>query len=257
MNGFSIPFTALILAAFLFVLGVLHRRDGSARKKIARLNRMNEELARELASLELLKSKLLSRVGEALSLPLHRASEAAEKLRAQGGGLPLEIKASLADLSGEVASILRILGVFEEMASRGEEGPGSGETAQADLDSITTDAVQKAADSASENGVSLAVSLDSGVRVRGSMEHIAEAVDSLFREALRRAARGSLMSVTLTSEHEAARLSISYESGGEGAPESILGTGMARLIATSFGGWLNEDPEKGVLSMSLPLAEDR
>jgi hypothetical protein len=236
---------------------VLHRRDDSARKKITRLNRMNEELARELASLELLTSRLLSRVGEALSMPLHRASEAADQLRAQGVGLPEEIKASLADLSGEVASILRILGVFEEMASRGAENRDSGETNRADRASITTDAVQNAADSASENGVSLAGSLDSGVRVKGSGEHLAEAVDSLFTEALRRAAQGSLITVTLTSEDSTARLAISYESRAEGAAESILGTGMARLIATSFGGWLNEDPEKGVLSMSLPLAEDR
>ena len=199
--------------------------------------------------------EFLSRAGEALSSPLHRASEAVEKLRAKGLGLPAEIESSLEVLFLEMASILRILRVFEEMVSRGEEAPKPGAVSRADLGSITSDAVHKAADSASERGISLAVSLDSGVRVMGSEEHVSEAVDSLFREVLHRAAPGSLVAVTLTSRDGTARLAISYEGGGgDGA---TLGTGIARLIATSFGGWLNEDPEKGLLSMSLPLTGGR
>ena len=255
MNGIPTTFAALVLAALLFVLGTLHRRDDRARKTIARLHDRNEELARELASLELLKTRLLSRVGEALSLPLQTASEAADKLRAQGADLPEEIRKSLSDLSGEIASITSILGMFEEMAARGDEDPVLDELPLVELDSVAIDSIQKVMDDASGNSISLAVSLDPGILVRGSAERLAEALDNLLREALRRVSRGSVISVTLTAEDRAACLTISYDNTNPGVKETILGTGMARLIVTSFGGWLNEDHERGMLCMSLPLAE--
>lgn len=255
MNGIPFPLAALVLAGVLLLLGNLHRRVDLAGKTIARLHGRNEELARELASLELLKSRLLSRVGEALSIPLQTASEAADKLRAQGADLPDEIRDRLSELSNEISSITRILRMFEEMAQRSEEGSIPEELPIVDLDAVATDAVQKAVDAAAGNSLSLAVSLDPGIRVRGSVEHLTEAIDNLFREALRRAPAGSVISVTLTAVDMAACLAISYESSAPGGKESMLGTGMARLIVTTFGGWLNEDHDRGVLSMSLPLAE--
>lgn len=255
MNAFPTWIIALVLALVLFVLGTLHRRDISARRTIERLHRRNDELAREIASLELLKSRLLSRVGEALAIPLKKASDSAEKLMAHGADVPEGIRAGLTDLTTEVSSITRILRVFDEMAFRDEEGPTAEGMPVVELDAVATTAVQSAADGAAESGVSLAVSLDPGIRVRGSGEHLAEAMDNLFKEALRRAAPGSMITATLTAEDMAACLSISYETDRSGVTESMLGTGMARLIVTSFGGWLNEDHDRGVLSMSLPLAE--
>jgi len=255
MNGIPAPFAALILALVLFALGFLHRRDDRARKTITRLQGRNEELARELASLELLKTRLLSRVGEALSLPLQTASEAADRLRDQGTDLPKEIRKSLSDLSGEIASITSILGMFEEMAARGDEDPVLDELPLVEFDMVAIESVQKVMDDASGNSISLAVSLDPGIFVRASSERLSEAVDNLLREALRRVSPGSVISVTLTAEDLVACLTISYDNLNPGVKESILGTGMARLILTSFGGWLNEDHERGVLSMSLPLAE--
>lgn len=255
MNGIPTTIAALILALVLFALGSLHRREDSARKTIARLHARNEDLARELASLELLKTRLLSRVGEALSLPLQTASEAADKLRAQGADLPEEIRTSLSDLSGEISSITSILGMFEEMAIRGDEDPVLGELPVVELDTVAIDSIQKVMDDTGWSSVSLAVSLDPGIRVRGSVARLTEALDNLLREALRRVSPGSVISVTLTAEDKAACLTISYDNLNPGVKESILGTGMARLIVTSLGGWLNEDHERGVLSMSLPLAE--
>lgn len=255
MNGIPTPIAALILAFVLFALGSLHRRDDRARKTIVRLHARNEELARELASLELLKTRLLSRVGEALSLPLQTASEAADRLRAQGADLPEAIRKSLSDLSGEISSITSILGMFEEMAARGDEDPVLDDLPLVELDSVAIDSVQRVMDDTSGTSVSLAVSLDPGIFVRGSAERLTEALDNLLREALRRVTPGSVISVTLTAEDRAACLTISYDNVNPGVKESILGTGMARLILTSLGGWLNEDHERGLLSMSLPLAE--
>ncbi len=255
MNGFPTWIIALVLALVLFVLGTLHRRDVGARRTIERLHRRNDELTREIASLELLKSRLLSRVGEALSIPLKRAGDSAERLTDQGADLPEGIRAGLADLTAEVSSITRILRVFEEMASRDGEDTVAAELPVVELDGLAAAAVQTAADQAAESGISLAVSLDPAIRVRGSGEHLSEAMDNLFKEALRRAAPGSMITAVLTSEDMAARLSINYESQGGSVTEPVLGTGMARLIVTSFGGWLNEDHDRGLLSMSLPLAE--
>lgn len=255
MNGIPTTFAALILALLLFALGSLHRRDDRARKTIARLHARNEELARELASLELLKTRLLSRVGEALSLPLQTASEAADRLSAEGADLPEEIRKSLSELSGEITAITSILGMFEEMAARGDEDPVLEDLPVVEFDTVAIDSVQKVMDDAGGNSVSLAVSLDPGILVRGSGERLSEALDNLLREALRRVSPGSVLSVTLTAEDRVASLTISYDNTEPGVKESILGTGMARLIATSFGGWLNQDHERGLLTLSLPLAE--
>ena len=255
MNGITSTLAALIVAAVLFGLGLIHRRNQTARKTISRLQQQNEELAREIASLELLKTSLLSRVGEALSQPLLKVGETAEELREHEDDLTEDVRKSLSALSAEVTSISRILRVFEEMASRNEEGVSTSENPVVEFDEIATLAVQKAVDSAAGQGISLAVSLDSGIRVRSSAEHLEEALDSLVGEALRRASRGSMITMTLTAEENTACLALSYESGIDGTQDSVLGTGMARLIATSFGGWLNEDAARGLLTLSLPLAE--
>ena len=255
MNGIPTTIAALVLALLLFALGFLQRRDDRSRKTIARLHRRNEELARELASLELLKTRLLSRVGEALSLPLQTASEAADRLVAQGADLPDEARKSLSELSGEITAITSILGMFEKMAARGDGDPVLEDLPVVELDILAMGSVQKVIDDAGQNSVSLAVSLDPGISVRGSEEHLGEALDNILREALRRVSPGSVLSVTLTAEDRLACLTVSYDRTDPGVKESILGTGMARLIATSLGGWLNEDHERGMLSLSLPLAE--
>lgn len=255
MNGIPTLLAALILAVVLFMLGILHRRDGNARRTIARLNRSNDELAREVASLELVKTRLLSRVGEALSVPLLKVGEVADELRGPGEELPEGLRETLSGLSAEVSSITRILRVFEEIASRDEDESRATGFPPVELDEMVSGAVQRMVESAGEQGVSLAVSLDPGVTVRGVSEHLSEALDSLMKEALRRAASGSVIAMTLTTEGDSACLTVSYGRNPVPRRDSVLGTGMARLIATSFGGWLNEDTDRGTLTMSLPLAE--
>lgn len=259
----SIQLAAGIFTALIIFIGIIHLRMEKRIKRVKRLEMLLSEARRELSSLEMLKSRILGRIGDVLSEPLTAIEATSQKLGRDNPSLPEEVVEDLRRLSEEVHSLVRILTVFEQISQ--DDKAGDGETGslpdqeQVCFDEIVSEAAMELSDVAADRTVSLSVSIAGDARTTGSYSQLTEAVTSLLRESLKRAASGTLLTIELSKSRNI-ELEIRWttdESGSETrTDENLLGTGLTRLIASSHGGWLSEDPEEGRIRLILPKAGD-
>jgi signal transduction histidine kinase len=248
---------AAVVTVLIVMLGVVHTRMEKRIRTARRLEQMLSEANHELASLEMLKSRFLGRIGDVLAEPLKSIEASSACLSESGKGLPEEFREDLERLHGEVHSLVRILSVFEEIGHQEETGAGSSSraTANISLDGIVSEEAMALAEQAAEKSVSLSVSLCGDVTIAGNPEQMKEAVSSMLFETLRRTAPGGVVTVQLT-DSETIQLQTGW-TAGENQPvpdENLLGTGLLRLIASSHGGWVSIDAEKRRMTLNLPPA---
>ncbi|MEA3266871.1 MAG: hypothetical protein U9P42_08000, partial [Candidatus Fermentibacteria bacterium] len=199
----SLPFAAGVVTILILCFGVFYGRFQKKEKKVKKLEKLLEDTNRELASLELLKSHFLSRIGDVLASPLKTIEASSTRLSSLDSGIPREIQADLNDLSSEVRSLIRIMGVLEDITdssgASGDEGDHRSETDMelVHMDDIVSEAAMEISEAAGDKQVSLSVGICGRVDIPGKKAQLAETVSSIFREALKRAAPGSVLSVEL------------------------------------------------------------
>ncbi len=259
----SLQLAAGIFTILVLCIGVIHFRMEARIKRVKRLEMLLAEARRELNSLEKLKSRLLGRIGDVLSEPLAAIEATSQKLGRENPSLPEEVVEDLKRLSEEVHSLVRILTVFEQISqedtTHSQENIETAPLEPVFFDEIVSEAAMELSELAADRMVSLSVSIAGDAQTTGSYSQLAEAVTSLLRESLKRAASGSLLIIELSKSRNI-ELEVRWTSDESGSDtrteENLLGTGLTRLIASSHGGWLSEDPEEGRIRLILPKAGD-
>ncbi len=257
----------LSLAAAIFTvliagIGVIYYRYEKKAGIIRKLEKQLADSSRELASMEVLKSRFLSRIGEVLLSPLKTIETSAKRLTGVDDGIPDSILDDLRNLSEEVRSLIRIMSVFEEISSieddKSEESLRIKGTESVQMDDIVSEAAMNIAEDAAVKLVSLSVAICGSVRIAGREAQLSEIVSSIFRETLKRADPGTVMGIELRVDNNM-ELESKWESKEHRqVPEEqdLLGAGFIRLVASSHGGWLNVDIEHGSITLILPIAGD-
>ncbi len=255
----SLPFAAGIITILIICFGIFYSRFQKKEEKVEKLEKLLEDANRELASLELLKSHFLTRVGDVLASPLKTIEASSTRLSSLDSGIPEDIQMDLNDLSCEVRSLIRIMGVFEEISSSssatGQESNNHSEMEIVQMDDIVSEAAMEISEAAADKQVSLSVGICGRVDISGKKVQLVEMVSSIFREALKRAAPGTVLSVELRIENN-----MQLETGWSGddplplAEKDILGAGFIRLVASAHGGWLSVNMENESITLILPVA---
>ena len=257
----SLSFAAGIITILIICFGVFYSRFQRREEKVQKLEQLLEDANRELASLELLKSHFLSRIGDVLASPLKTIETSSTRLSSLDSGIPEEIQADLNDLSSEVRSLIRIMGVFEDITnSSGTAGQESDhlsemETEIVHMDDIVSEAAMEISEAAADKQVSLSVGICGRVDIPGKKAQLVETVSSIFREALKRSAPGTVLSVELRIEKN-----MQLETGWSGdatipqVEDDILGAGFVRLVASAHKGWLSVNMENESITLILPVA---
>jgi len=256
----SLPFSAGIFTLLLICIGIIHFRLEQKARTVRQLEKLLSDSNREVASLEMLKSRVLGRIGDVLAAPLKIIENSSERLTNAEAGLSDSILFDLNRLTDEVHSLIRILNVFEEISSGEDDHGYHAETLSQTvrMDEIVSEAAMDISEPAADKMVSLSVSICGNVEVKGRNSQLTEAVTSMLRETLKRAKPGTVMSLELrvrgNMELEAGWISEEKAVPGE---ENLLGTGLTRLIASSHAGWVSEDFENGRITLILPLAGEK
>lgn len=260
----SLPFAAGIITILIISFGVFYSRLQRREEKVEKLEKLLEDANRELASFELLKSHFLSRIGDVLASPLKTIETSSNRLSSLDSGIPEEIQADLNDLSAEVRSLIRIMSVLEDISNSSDaDGQESDNHTEMEMemeivhmDDIVSEAAMEISDAAADKQVSLSVGICGRVDIPGKKAQLVETVSSIFREALKRAAPGTVLSVELRIEKN-----MQLETGWSGdtsslpqAEEDILGAGFVRLVASAHKGWLSVNMENESITLILPVA---
>jgi len=253
-----LPLAAGIFTILVISIGIIHYQLEKRIRTVKRLEKLLADSNRELASLEILKSRFLTRIGDVLANPLKAIEASSHRLAFMDAGIPDDILNDLTTLSDEVRSLIRILGVFEEISKDDEsirETEGSAGTEIVQMDEIVSEVAMDISENAAEKLVSLSVAICGSVNVTGNTAQLYETVSSILRETLKRADPGTLMSVELRVQNNM-ELETRWESANQELPEDqdLLGAGFIRLVASSHGGWLSVDMEYGRITLILPLA---
>jgi len=262
------PWMPTTLLVVVVVLGTviailtekLRRNRLRDRARIASLEERLEALRRELSEMERHKSDLLSRIGISLRKPLESVRSTAEELTRPFDSSP-GVREQLNSLAGEIGEIGNFLEVIREIAflekmDRTDGSPfvkGS-EAATVILDALIMETLDEWNHRFSDNGVSLAVSMDEDIRVTGSQRYLKQALDNILSEVSRPMSSGGLIQVVLSGEGDTARMTVEY-SGEHTVREvrSARGVELARQIVHAHDGWLACDPEAGRYAVELPL----
>ncbi|MCD6587692.1 MAG: hypothetical protein J7K88_03980 [Candidatus Fermentibacteraceae bacterium] len=257
----------LSLAAAIFTvliagMGVIYYKYEKQTGIIKKMEKLLANSSRELASMELLKSRFLSRIGEVLLSPLKTIETAAKRLIGVDAGIPESILDDLQNLSEEVRSLIRIMSVFEEISSGEDDKSGeflrAKRTERVQMDDIVSEAAMDIAEDAAVKLVSMSVAICGSVNVSGRKAQLSETVSSIFRETLKRADPGTVMGIELRVDNDM-ELESKWESKEHrqvSEEQDLLGAGFIRLVASSHGGWLNVDIEHGSITLILPIAGD-
>lgn len=248
-----------IFAILVISIGIIHCRLEKRIRTVKKLEKLLSDSSRELASLEILKSRFLSRIGDVLAAPLKAIEASSHRLTSVDAGIPDDILSDLAMLSDQVRSLIRILGVFEEISMKDDDSiqeagvPAGTEIVQ--MDEIVSEIAMDISENAADKLVSLSVAICGSVNVAGNKSQLYETVSSILRETLRRADSGTVMSVELKVQGNM-ELETCWESAKQQLPEDqdLLGAGFIRLVASSHGGWLSVNMEYGRITLILPLA---
>lgn len=254
-----LPIAAGVFTLIVILIGIMCANLERKTKTVKRLEKLLVDSTRELASLEILKSSFLNRIGDVLSSPLKTIDYSSNKIANLYTDLPEEVLHDLSNLSDELHSLIRILGVFEDFSTNDNNDVTKTDTSlqSISMDEIVSEASMTISEPAANKMVSLAVAICGSVTIHGRESQLTEAVSSIFREALKNADSGTVMSIDLTSE-ENMELQVSWSSGESDAKneENLLGAGFIRLVASSHGGWLNVDMKNRSITLILPLAGD-
>lgn len=247
-------FTVLIIS-----IGVIYYRLDKRVRTVKKLEKLLKDSSHELASLEILKSRFLSRIGDVLRTPLQTIKASSDSLISVDAGIPENILNDLQNLSDEVKSLIRIMGVFEEISAKdddsAEETDSHIEAEIVQMDDIVSEAAMNISEGAAVKMVSLSVAICGSVEVAGKKTQLFETVSSILREALKRADPGTVMNVELRVENNM-EFETSWNCSEQQISEEqdLLGAGFIRLVASSHGGWLSVDKEHGRITLILPLA---
>jgi K+-sensing histidine kinase KdpD len=255
-----LPFAAGVFTLLTICIGIIHLRLERRVRAVKHLEKLLADSNREVASLEMLKSSVLSRIGDVLATPLKVIESSSERLANAESGLSDSILSDLNRLTEEVHSLIRILNVFEEITSK-EDDPGDGaETLlhAVRMDEIVSEAAMELSEPAADKMVSLSVSICGSVEVMGRNLQLTEAVTSMLWETLKRADPGTVMSIELRAPGNM-ELEAGWVNEGKAVTEeeNLLATGLTKLIASSHGGWVSEDFESGRITLILPLAGEK
>ncbi len=244
---------ALIFTILIVSIGIIHYRLGKRTRAVRKLEKLLADSSRELASLEILKSEFLVRIGEVLITPLKAIEASSGRLTATGSDISGKTLRDLNDLSDEVRSLIRILGIFEELST--EEDEGSTEAEVVEMDDIVSEISMNISDDAANKMISLSVAICGTVTVSGRKAQLFETVTSILRIALKLAEPGTVMTIQLQVENNM-EFSVSWERKKQETSEDqdLLGVGFIRLVASSHGGWLSEDIANGNITLILPIA---
>lgn len=258
----SLPLAAGIFTILILLMGAIHIKMEQKARSVNRLEKLLGDARRELNSLELLKSRYLARIADILAEPLKAIESTSNKLTRENYGFPEGVLKDLERLTGDVHALARMLSVFEQIS--GNAGEDQEEVFRAEetvhLDEIVSEAAMDISEAASDNSVSLSVSICGAVLTRGNSSQLREAVASMLEEALRRSARGTVMSIELRLSRNI-EIEIGWSSDDDydqtlRSEDDHFGTGLTRLIASSHGGWVSEDQKEGRITLILPKAGD-
>ncbi len=247
-----LPIAALIFTILILSIGIIHYRLDKRIRTVRKLEKLLADSSRELASLEILKSEFLGRIGEVLITPLKAIEASSSRLTATGSDISKKTLNDLNDLSDEVRSLIRILGVFEELSTEEE---GSLEAEAVEIDDIVSEIAMNISEDAANKMISLSVAICGTVIVSGNKAQLYETVSSILRIALKFAEPGTVMTIQLQVENNIEFI-VSWDTKKQQTSEDqdLLGLGFVRLVASSHGGWLSEDTANGHITLILPIA---
>ncbi|MCK5785509.1 MAG: hypothetical protein KAH54_03005 [Candidatus Sabulitectum sp.] len=264
-----LPIAAGIFTILIIFSGIVLYRLEKRTKAMKRLEKLLADSSRELASLETLKSHFLIRIGDVLSTPLRTIEASSTKLTKVDADIPEDVRNDIQILSDEVRSLIRILGVFEDISAAemdpdtktggGADRPGEEKTMNGveivQMDDLVSEAAMDISEDAADKMVSLSVAICDEAEVLGKRSQLFETVLAILRESLKRADPSTVMTVDLKIENNI-ELEICWDSSRQQVLEEqdLLGAGFIRLVASSHGGWLNTDMEHGSISLILPFA---
>ncbi len=254
-----LPIAAGVFTLLIIVIGIMCANLERKIETVKRLEKLLLDSTRELASLEILKSSFLNRIGDVLSTPLKTIDYSSKKITSLYTDLPEEVLHDLSNLSDELHSLIRILGVFEDFSTNDNNDVVQTNTSllSISMDEIVSEASMTISEPAADKMVSLSVAICGSVVVHGREAQLTEAVSSILREALKNADPGTVLGIDLnTEENMELQVSWSSEEGEIKEEENLLGAGFIRLVASSHGGWLNVDMKNKSITLILPLAGD-
>ena len=216
-------------------------------------------LKKELDELGKLKSDMLSRIGISLRKPLESVRETAIELSRPPERSP-GVKEHLARLTNEITEIETFLDVMKELAflekmdlSGSSQFPDGVESSSVSLDNLLFDTLNEWNDEFSSRGVSLAMSIDENVMVKGSRHYLKHALENILSEISRIMVSGSLVHIVLFNDEGAVRMKIAYKGEpANTAKQSAFGVELARQIISIHDGWLTGDSKTGQYVMELP-----
>jgi len=257
----SLPIYVIFLVFLVILLFMEHNRrhNNKQKRRIMTLQNDVSMLKKELDQLETLKSQMLSGIGTSLRKPLESVRETVIELSKPLGRTP-EIQQQLARLSAEIAEIEKFLSIVKELSalekmdlSSEPHEKGNGGEGMAILDEILLESLKEWNDAFSDTGISLALSLDDEVSVRGNPRYLRHAFDNIFSEIARVAESGSLVHIVLLSGDHSVKLTITHRGNRRSAEDvSAFGVELARQIVNAHNGWLTEDADTGRYSMEFP-----
>lgn len=254
-----LPIAAGVFTLLVILIGIVCANLERKTKTVERLEKLLVDSTRELTSLEILKSSFLNRIGDVLSSPLKTIDYSSKKIANLYADLPEEVLHDLSNLSDELHSLIRILGVFEDFSTNDNNDAAKTSTSSlsVSMDEIVSEASMTISEPAADKMVSLAVAICGNVIIHGRESQLTEAVSSILREALKNADPGTLMRINLTTE-ENMELQVCWNSGESETKKeaNLLRAGFIRLVASSHGGWLNVDLKNRSITLILPLAGD-
>jgi hypothetical protein len=253
-----LPIAAGIFTVLIVVIGVVYHRYEKQTGVVKNLEKLLADSSRELASMEILKSRFLSRIGDVLLSPLKAIEASSKRLTSIDAGTPGNAVTDLQKLSEEVRSLIRVMSVFEEISDAGEDPEEKSSSEKnfevVQIDDIVSEAAMNISEDAAVKLVSLSVSICGSVKVSGKRSQLWESVSLIFRETLKRSDPGTVMSIELRVENNM-ELECVWESTKNLLREErdLPGAGFIRLVASSHGGWLNADIEHGSITLVLPV----
>ena len=256
-----LPLAAGIFTILVISMGIMYFELSKRKETTNRLEKLLKDSRRELASLEILESRFLNRIGDVLAIPLKTIESSSTCLSIAEGGIPDNIRSDLHELSEEVKSLIRILSVFKDISTANDESAmGKDSVNQVDIvqmDDIVSTAAMEISEEATDKQVSLSVTICGSVKVAGKEAQLAEAVSSILREALKSADPATLMTVELRIETNM-ELKVGWNCAEQQLSEEphLLGAGFVRLVASAHGGWLNVEMEHRQITLILPVAGD-
>ncbi|MBD3276893.1 MAG: hypothetical protein GF388_01215 [Candidatus Aegiribacteria sp.] len=258
--------TIPVYVIFLVFLGILMGLELNRRKKnryMKRIKELEEKLKllrSELDELHSVKSEMMSRIGLSLRKPLDSLRNTALEL-----SKPLErspaAKQHLSRLTEEVMEIEKFLDVVKELdalenidITAMEDSSESETVLEVTLDSLLFDVLDSWNNTLSEKGISMALSIDGDVRVRGSRRYLRLALENMISEITRGMAPDSLVHITMTKDGDLVKLSMVHKGERkEEVEKSAFGSELARQIVNAHGGWLRFESESSTYAAELPL----